>query len=88
MQKALKVFSFVFALLITLSFTTPAYAQLRENPTPTLTVQEATLSAEALKLKRETDTLNEATQAAKEASPSAEEAKKLEAIKGEDVTQP
>ena len=41
MQKALKVFSFVFALLITLSLTTPAHAQLRENPTPTLTAQEA-----------------------------------------------
>ena len=88
MQKALKVFSFVFALLITLSLTTPAHAQLRENPTPTLTAQEATLSAEALKLKRAEDTLKEATEAAKEASPSAEEAKKLEVIKGEDVTQP
>lgn len=65
---------FVISLLFTFIAPSHAYAQLRENPTPTLTAQEATLSAEAL--------------AAQEASPSAEDAKKLEAIKVEDVTQP
>lgn len=88
MRKIVGSAVFVISLLFTFIAAPHTYAQLRENPTPTLTAQEATLSAEALKLKRTNEALNEATQAAREASPSAEDAKKLEAIKVEDVTQP
>ena len=82
------VVGFITGLFFVLSTHAIAHAQLLENPIPTLTTEEATLSAEALAAKRLKFALNEATVAAKEASPSAEEIKKLEELKKEDVTQP
>jgi len=92
MLKTSRLFSlilgFIFFCFLISFASTPASAQLLESPSPTLTAQEATLSAEALAERRLELALNEATQAAKEASLSAEEAKKLKVIKGGDVTQP